>query len=178
MRNLFNKSRFYLRQKKAFTLVELLVVVLIVGILSAIALPQYQRAVENTRASEAFAILNSIAEAEEMYVLQNGFFTPDFSSLVLQIPVEAKTKTAAGEYSYGVGDAFDYDISECEYNDCTISALRGQENNHPYEIRLSGIGHGGSPVRTCHATEEKGVEVCLSLCAVDTMPTGGSCLIQ
>ena len=58
--------------KRAFTLIELLVVVLIIGILSAIALPQYQRAIEKSRMSEALINLSALQRATDLYLLENG----------------------------------------------------------------------------------------------------------
>ncbi len=55
-----------------FTLIELLVVVLIIGILAAIALPQYQKAVERARTADALAYINALEKAIELVVLQNG----------------------------------------------------------------------------------------------------------
>ncbi len=55
-----------------FTLIELLVVVLIIGILSAIALPQYTKAVEKSRAATAEALLASMRAAGEECVLNTG----------------------------------------------------------------------------------------------------------
>lgn len=59
-------------RSNGFTLIELLVVVLIIGILSAIALPQYQFAVERSRAAEAAINVKALANACEMYYLANG----------------------------------------------------------------------------------------------------------
>ena len=69
-----------------FTLIELLVVVLIIGILAGIALPQYKKAVEKSRATQAIALLRSVYEAEKIYYMANGSYTTDFDSLSVNIP--------------------------------------------------------------------------------------------
>ena len=71
---------------KAFTLIELLVVVLIIGILSAIALPQYQKAVEKARMTKAMIQVRALAEAQKEYYLANGSYADTFDKLSLDFP--------------------------------------------------------------------------------------------
>ena len=66
---------------KGFTLIELLVVVLIIGILSAVALPQYEKAVEKSRATEALTNLRSIVQSVQLYKMANGVATNDWDAL-------------------------------------------------------------------------------------------------
>ena len=54
-----------------FTLIELLVVVLIIGILAAIALPQYQKAVEKARAAEAVVRINQLEKSMDLWRLEH-----------------------------------------------------------------------------------------------------------
>lgn len=72
--------------KKGFTLVELLVVVLIIGVLSSIALPLYTNAVERSRAAEGRIGFRALCDAVERYYLLNGnYYTMMFGDLDVSV---------------------------------------------------------------------------------------------
>ena len=83
-----------------FTLIELLVVVLIIGILAAVALPQYQKAVEKSRAATIFPLLKAIGDAQENYYLANGTYATSFDDLSVDIPL-----TGTEKFSPALADA-------------------------------------------------------------------------
>ena len=69
--------------KKGFTLIELLVVVLIIGILAAIAMPQYKKAVWKSRTAELQTLTKSLVTAQQLYYLQNNTRPESFDVLDL-----------------------------------------------------------------------------------------------
>ncbi len=96
-----------LRKVKGFTLIELLVVVLIIGVLAAIALPQYHLAVEKSRVNALLPVLKSIDSAQKIYFLNNGIYTISFSDLEISMPPGGTLTTS------GTSESINYSKYRC-----------------------------------------------------------------
>ena len=114
--------------KKGFTLTEILIVVVIIGILAALALPRFMRQDERGIVAEAVAMLSAIRQAEESYRLENSVTTyaTDLSATgPLGVDVSSSTKfTYAVDGTSGTATATRTPAGACtstDFGSCTIT---------------------------------------------------------
>ena len=86
MKNFFKNRLRSISARRGFTLLELLVVVLIIGVLTAVALPQYTKAVAKTRIMSGFPVGKAIVQAMDEYYLANGKFSGNWAAMAIQLP--------------------------------------------------------------------------------------------
>lgn len=67
--------------RSGFSLVELSVVVIIIGVLAAFGIPRYLRSVEKAKASEAFKYLTTVRDAQERSSMRNGTYASSLTEL-------------------------------------------------------------------------------------------------
>ena len=95
-----------MQNKTGFTLIEMLTVVMIVGILTAVVLPQYRRAIQKAQATEAVAMLRVIHDSGERLANEFGYRT--FQSFA--------TGTDAAKANFQRMDMFNEDTISCTFN--------------------------------------------------------------
>lgn len=83
-----------------FTLIELIVVVLIIGVLASISLPSFLNQVNRAKAAEAASYTGTINRAQQAYRLENNDFADSLEELAIGIPQQ----TSNFEYSIQAGD--------------------------------------------------------------------------
>ena len=126
-------------KKKGFTLIEILVVVLIIGVLAAIALPGYMRSVERSRATGPMTNLGSIAKAQNRQKLATMHYTDNVANLDISLTDASNGEDATGStfesefFTYKVyGDdkavatAMRKDVSEDKKYELSVNYTTGQ----------------------------------------------------
>jgi len=86
--------------KRGFTLIEIIVVIIIVGILAAVGLSQYSATVEKSRLAEAKVRIGAMRQLAYQYYLENGSLTGVQNA---DVGVDS-TCASTGFYSYAIGD--------------------------------------------------------------------------
>jgi len=122
--------------RRGFTLIELIMVVIVIGILVSIAVPTYLDTVERTKSKEAIATLQSILAAERNYAAERRVFRP-----AAQADDSAWLSIGMDNPNNNSERAFNYVINSSTDTDFIASATR---NSGPYLNNYITIDHNGA----------------------------------
>ena len=104
--------------KKGFTLLELIIVIIVLGILATLGFTQYTRVVERGRTAEAKTVLGQIRTAQQAYYLEYGSYAASIDPLLVNAP-----QTTCASTHYFIYRA---DNLNCEAVRCTASSGGGK----------------------------------------------------
>ena len=140
-----------------FTLMETLVVVIIIAILTAVAVPWYKKLVEKSYSAEALALFKSVAAAQEAYYASHDKYADKFADLDVDVPWTGNTKITWRDASdVRSNERWSIAITTSYLPIMTIFRTDGKYKESGFIFYLQ-TGQAAEPLRHIYCAERAGV---------------------
>ncbi len=110
--------------QKGFTLIELMIVVAVIGVLSAIAIPKYQDFAKKGAVASGIATLSALKTNVEDYMASNGSFPTKTEAGAIDPSIGSITFTAAGTGTSGAAASIKLDYTDSAVNGLALKMSR------------------------------------------------------